>query len=90
MLILLLKQDRVFIETDMPHLLSCPYIVKHNNKNSFFSSSRPRTAQMMIISLGAVTGFEKYCIISAHLQWLFHSGERAVAHGCNVTTITMY
>ena len=45
------------------------------------SSSKPRTAQMMILSLDAMTGLEKCCITSAYLQWLFHSGERAVARG---------
>ena len=33
---------------------------------------------MMILSLVAMTVLEKYCITSASLQWLFHSGERAV------------
>ena len=36
---------------------------------------------MMILLIVAITGFEKCCITSACLQWLFHSGERAVAHG---------
>ena len=47
------------------------------------SSSKPRTAQMMILSLVAMTGLEKCCITSAsaYLQWLFHSGERSMAHG---------
>ena len=36
---------------------------------------------MMILSLVAMTGLEKCCITSAYLQWLFHSGERDVAHG---------
>ena len=44
-------------------------------------SSKPRPTQMMILSLVAMTGLEKYCITSAYLQWLFHSGERAVARG---------
>ena len=44
------------------------------------SSSKPRTAQMMILSLVAVIALEKCCITSAYLQWHFHSGERAVAH----------
>ena len=43
--------------------------------------SKLRTAQMMILSLLAMIGLEKCCITSAYLQWLFHSGERAVAHG---------
>ena len=47
------------------------------------SSSKPRTAQMMILSLVAMTGLKKFCRTSAYayLQWLLHSGERAVAHG---------
>ena len=36
---------------------------------------------MMIFSLVAMTGLEKYCITSAYLQWLCHSGERPVACG---------
>ena len=36
---------------------------------------------MMILSLGAMTELKKSCITNAYLQWLFHSGERAVAHG---------
>ena len=36
---------------------------------------------MMIFSLIAMIGLEKCCIISGYLQWLCHSGERAVAHG---------
>ena len=43
-------------------------------------SSKLRTAQM-IFSLVAMIGLEKYCITSAYLQWLCHSGERVVAHG---------
>ena len=35
----------------------------------------------MIVSLVAMTALEKCCITSAYLQWLFHSGEQAVAHG---------
>ena len=46
-----------------------------------YSSSRLRTAQMMIFSLVAMTGLEKCCITSACLQWLCHSGERTVARG---------
>ena len=46
-----------------------------------YSSSNLRTAQMMIFSLVAMIGLEKCCITSAYLQWLCHSGERAVAHG---------
>ena len=34
---------------------------------------------MMILSLVVMTGLEKYCIRFAYMQWLFHSGERAVA-----------
>ena len=50
-------------------------------KIKHYSSSKPRTAQMMILSLVEMTGLEKCCIISAYLQWLFHSGEGAVASG---------
>ena len=53
-----------------------------------YSSSKLRTAQMMIFSLVAMIGLktccirlEKCCITSAYLQWLCHSGERAVAGG---------
>ena len=46
-----------------------------------YSSSKLRTAQMMIFSLVAMIGLEKCCITSAYLQWLCHSGERVVAHG---------
>ena len=35
----------------------------------------------MIFSLVVMTGLEKYCITSAYLQWLCHSGERSVARG---------
>ena len=45
------------------------------------SSSKRSPAQMVILSLVAMTGLEKCCIASAYLQWLFHSGEQAVAHG---------
>ena len=45
-----------------------------------YSSSKLRTAQMMIFSLVAMIGLEKCYITSAYLPWLFHSGERAVAH----------
>ena len=46
-----------------------------------YSSSKLRTAQMMIFSLVAMIGLEKCCITSACLQWLCHSGERIVARG---------
>ena len=46
-----------------------------------YSSSKLRTAQMMIFSLVAIIGLEKCCITSACLQWLCHSGERTVARG---------
>ena len=36
---------------------------------------------MMILSLVAMIGLEKCCITSAYLQWLCHTGERAVARG---------
>ena len=46
-----------------------------------YSSSKLRTAQMMIFSLVAMIGLEKCCITSAYLQWSCHSGEQVVAHG---------
>ena len=46
-----------------------------------YSSSKLRTAQMMIFSLVAMIGLEKCYITSACLQWLCHSGERTVARG---------
>ena len=46
-----------------------------------YSSSKLRTAQIMIFSLVAMIGLEKCCIASACLQWLCHSGERTVARG---------
>lgn len=42
---------------------------------------------MMILLLVAMTGLKKCCITSAYLQWLFHSGERAMACGPLVTYI---
>ena len=46
-----------------------------------YSSSKLRTAQIMIFSLVAMIGLEKCCITSACLQWLCHSGEWTMAHG---------
>ena len=46
-----------------------------------YSSSKLRTAQMMIFPLIAMIALEKCCITSACLQWLCHSGERTVARG---------
>ena len=46
-----------------------------------YSSSKLRTAQMMIFSLVAMIGLEKCCITSACQQWLCHSGERTMARG---------
>ena len=46
-----------------------------------YSSSKLRTAQMMIVSLVEMIGLEKCCITSAYLQWLCLSGEQAVACG---------
>ena len=43
--------------------------------------AKPTTAQMMTLSLVAMTGLQIYCITSAYLQWLFHPGEQAMAHG---------
>ena len=51
-----------------------------------YSSSKLRTAQMMIFSLVAMIGLEKCCITSACLQWLCHSGEQTVARGPLVLT----
>ena len=53
-----------------------------------YSSSKLRTAQMMIFSLVAMIGLEKCCITSACLQWLCQSGERTVARGPLVITIS--
>ena len=36
---------------------------------------------MAVFSLVAMTGFEICCLTSSYMQWLFHSGERAVAFG---------
>ena len=60
-----------------------------------YSSSKFKTAQMMIFSLVAMIGLEKCCITSAYLRWLCHSGERAVAHGplvftCGVLKISAF
>ena len=40
-----------------------------------YSSSKLRTAQMMIFSLVAMIGLEKCCITSAYLQWLCQVSE---------------
>ena len=60
---------RVCLNDHAP-LTGMPYI---------YSSSKLRTAKMMIFSLVAMTGLEKCCITSAYLQWQCHSGERPVA-----------
>ena len=39
----------------------------------------------MILSFVAVIGLEKCCITTAYLQWLCHSGERAMARGLPVS-----
>ena len=62
------------------------YIVYSNDHapltvRPIYSSSKLRTAQMMIFSLVAMIGLEKCCITSGCLQWLCHSGERTVARG---------
>ena len=59
-------------------------VKNYNKKKTHSSSSKPRTAQMMIFSLVVMTGLEKCCIRSAYLQGLFHSDERAMAYGCLV------
>ena len=46
-------------------------------KNTCFFKTK--NCSNMILSLVAMTGLEKCCITSAYLQWLFHSGEQAVA-----------
>ena len=46
-----------------------------------YSSSKQRTAQIVIFLLVAMIELEKCCITSACLQWLCHSGERIVARG---------
>ena len=66
---------------DHAPLTVMPIYGKIKIKRTHSSTSKPRTAQMMILSLVAMTGLEKCCITSAYLQWLFHSGEQAVAHG---------
>ena len=53
-----------------------------------YSSSKLRTAQLMIFSLVAMIGLEKCCITSACQQWLCHSGERIVARGPLVLIIS--
>ena len=67
-------------------LLKCLIIIYSNDHSPLtvrpiYSSSKLRTAQMMIFSLVAMIGLEKCCITSACLQWLCHSGERTVARG---------
>ena len=60
-------------------------IIKKTQKTKkHSSSSKSRTAQMMFLSLVAMTGMDKCCITSAYLQWLFHSVEQAVAHESHV------
>ena len=70
-LILLLKCDLIVYSNDHAPLTVRP----------IYSSSKLRTAQMMIFSLVAMIGLEKCCITSACLQWLCHSGEQTMAHG---------
>ena len=64
----------------------CPNIngVRKYMVNTVYSSSKLRTAQMMIFSLVAMIGLEKCCITSAYLQWLCHKGERDLACGALV------
>ena len=51
--------------------LSCPYnygkILILIKKTTHSSSSKPRTAEMMILSLGAMTGLKKCCITNHHI-----------------------
>ena len=67
-------------------LLKCDVIVYSNDHapltvRPIYSSSKLRTAQMMIFSLVAMIGLEKCCITSACLQWLYHSGEGTMTRG---------
>ena len=55
-----------------------------------YSSSKLRTAQMMIFSLVAMIGLEKCYITSVCLQWLCHSGERTVARGPFVFVLLLF
>ena len=55
-----------------------------------YSSSKLRTAQMMIFSLVVMIGLEKCCITSAYLQWLCHSGELTVARGPLCFNVSWY
>ena len=43
-----------------------------------------------MLSIVAMTRSEKYCIISAYLQWLFQPGEQAVAHGPFVVFVAVF
>ena len=81
-LILLLKCDSFLIVYSNDH---APLTVR-----PIYSSSKLRTAQMMMISLVAMIGLEKCCITSACLQWLCHSGERTVARGPLVFVLLLF
>ena len=56
-------------------------MITKKQKKTHTSSSKPRTAQMMILLLVAMIGLGKCCITTAYLQWIFHLGERAMVHG---------
>ena len=51
------------------------------HRTYFILPFNTRPQNMMIFSLVVMIGLEKCCITSAYLQWLCHSGERAVARG---------
>ena len=51
----------------------------------FFFKTKNCSYDDLFISLVAMIGLEKCCITSAYLQWLCHSGERAVASGSFVS-----
>ena len=47
----------------------------------FFIKTKSCSNDDLFISLVVMIGLEKCCITSAYLQWLCHSGERAMARG---------
>ena len=60
-------------------------MIMKKNKNAFFFKIKICSNGYPLIS--CMTGLEKCCIASACLQWLFHSGERAMASGPLVSSI---
>ena len=87
--ILLLKQDWEFVQIVMFHWLSCLYMAMMIIKNILHLQTQ-EVLKMMILSLVAMSGLEKCCITFAYLQWLFNSGERAVASGPLVTFFFLF